>query len=276
MPRQGAAHVKATANDNWREMMRRLRLGNLRKLLRNRCGPTLPDDDAGREYLHELLLPISIGPHADIKMPNAIEVWAPWMQEQEKAELVDRISRTPIQERKPTGSQLGKRLRLTYSQRQRLKLWTIAPFNMSRQELLQHRRAKDRARKRRLRQLSGSRSRAEYEATSANQTKPWLAAGVSRASWYRRQRETSPSAVRLIKAADTPVSPENAQLPMGGRARTALLSKHRTPTTPEKPETSENQTAVAGNALLMNGRTCLNSRLRKRRTPDERLDPEGE
>jgi len=40
------------------ELLRRLRLGELRKLLRDRCGSVLPDDDAGREYLRELLLPI--------------------------------------------------------------------------------------------------------------------------------------------------------------------------------------------------------------------------
>jgi hypothetical protein len=31
----------------------------------------------------QLLLPISVGPHADIKMPSAIEVWAPWMDKKE-------------------------------------------------------------------------------------------------------------------------------------------------------------------------------------------------
>jgi len=45
------------------EMIRRLRLGDLRRLLRDRNGAVLPDDDAGREYLLELLLPISVGPH---------------------------------------------------------------------------------------------------------------------------------------------------------------------------------------------------------------------
>jgi len=44
------------------EPLRKLRLGDLRKLLRDRNGPILPDDDAGRDYLHELLLPISLGP----------------------------------------------------------------------------------------------------------------------------------------------------------------------------------------------------------------------
>ena len=43
------------------EIIRRLRLGDLQKFLRFRYGHTLPDDDAGREDLHELLLPISLG-----------------------------------------------------------------------------------------------------------------------------------------------------------------------------------------------------------------------
>jgi hypothetical protein len=130
-------------------MIRRLRLGNLRKLLRDRCGYQLPDDDAGREYLYELLLPISVSPHADIKMPNAIEIWAPWMKTEEAGQLVDQINRTPIRQRKPNAKELGKRLRVINGERERLKLWTIAPFNMNKWEMLAHRRAKARERMRR-------------------------------------------------------------------------------------------------------------------------------
>jgi uncharacterized protein YdaT len=42
------------------ENLRRQRLGDLRRLIEDRCGPILPDDDAGRDYLRELLLPISL------------------------------------------------------------------------------------------------------------------------------------------------------------------------------------------------------------------------
>jgi hypothetical protein len=193
-------------------MMRRLRLGNLRKLFRHRYGPTVPDDDAGREDLRELLLPISVSANADLKMPNTVEVWAPWMQQQEVVALVDDINRTPRQQRMPTARQLGKRLRVTNGERERLKLWTIAASDLTAQEVLAWRRAKAGARKRRLRQSRGSKPRAEYEATSANRTKPWLALGISRRTWYYR-RCTSPSAVRLRSAADTPVQPEQAQPP---------------------------------------------------------------
>src|SRR5262249_24792520 len=82
------------------ETLRRLRLGELRRLLRDRCGSVLPDDDAGREYLRELLLPISLGPYEAIRRPGAIQLWgptdrmrheieqgAPWMSEDEAREL---------------------------------------------------------------------------------------------------------------------------------------------------------------------------------------------
>jgi hypothetical protein len=79
------------------EMIRRLRLGELHRLFRERCrGSTLPDDDAGRDYLRELLLPISVGPYEAVRRPGKIELWgptdrmrreielwAPWMQKDE-------------------------------------------------------------------------------------------------------------------------------------------------------------------------------------------------
>ena len=95
--------------------MRRLRLGDLRKLFAHRCrGSILPDDDAGRDYLKELLLPISLGPNEAIKGSHAVEVWgpthrmrreielrAPWMPEDEAVELIDEINQMPMWQRKP-------------------------------------------------------------------------------------------------------------------------------------------------------------------------------
>jgi hypothetical protein len=179
--------MKAHSDHSRSEMLRRLRLGNLRKLFRDRYGPVLPNDDAGREDLYELLLPISVGPHADIKMQNAIEVWAPWLPPADVKELVDCINLTPIWNRKPTARQLGKRLRLTNGERERLRLWTIAPYHMNAQELLAQRKAKRRARTRLLRQLRGSKPRAIYEAESKSKIKPWEPAGIKRRAWYYRQ-----------------------------------------------------------------------------------------
>ena len=221
---EGEGTRRVSFDHNRSEMMRRLRLGNLRKLFRDRYGPTLPDDDAGREDLRELLLPISVSANADIKMPKAIEVWAPWMQQQEAIALIDDINRTPRRQRMPTAKQLGKRLRVTNSERERLKLWTIAASDLTAQEVLAWRRTKAKARMRRLRQLHGRKPRAEYEAASLSRTKPWLALGISRRTWYRH-RGTSLCAVRLRSAANTPVPPQQAQPPKKRLANGVLRLK---------------------------------------------------
>jgi hypothetical protein len=254
---------------NQPEMMRRLRLGNLRKLLRDRCGPTLPDDDAGREYLRELLLPVSVGPNADIKMPNTTEVWAPWMPLDEVLALIAEIGSTPISRRKINGRLLGKRLRVTNGERERLKLWTIAPYDMNPQQVTEQRRAKDRARKRLRRELDGCNSRSKYEAASTNHVAPWQAAGISRATWYR-QRETGPSAeqhetetgpseVILVRTADTPVSPEQASPPEAAVQRTPPVPKPRTPRKLKKPERPKVYSSNDETNRELGGRTCLKS-----------------
>ena len=74
------------------ETIRRLRLGDLQKVLRWRYGPTLPDDDAGRDDLRLLLQTISMGQGDWTKLKNAIEVWAPWMNAGEALQLIDEVT----------------------------------------------------------------------------------------------------------------------------------------------------------------------------------------
>lgn len=264
----------STADDNQREMIRRLRLGNLRKLLRDRCGYALPDDDAGREYLHELLLPISIGPHAAIKMPNVIETWAPWVPLVAAQRLIDEINQTPIRQRMPTAKQLGKRLRLTNRERERLRLWTIAAFNMTPARASAWRKAKDRARKRRLRQLRGSKSRAEYEASSVNRIKPWIAGGISRRTWYRR-RGTSPSEVRLRKTADTLVQAEHAPPLQKRLSKGALAARPSASTKAEKPKRQKAMLLTQQPPDEINGHTCATNSNGWRRSPGRSRPPIG-
>jgi hypothetical protein len=191
------------------ETRRKMRLRDLRRILRDRNGATLPDDDAGREYLIELLRPISIGPHADIKMRNAIEVWAPWMAEDEAQELIDDIRLSPRWERTPTGKTLGERLNLTYAQRAKLDIRTIRACDISEVGMALIRKQKNRRRKQRARRLQGAKPRAEYLATSISQTKPWIAAGFNtRRTWERKGKPlvASPSAMKLAIAEDIPAT----------------------------------------------------------------------
>jgi hypothetical protein len=90
------------------EIIRRLRLGNLRTLFRHRYGTELPDDDAGREDLNELLLPISLGPKPTKMMANEIDVFAPWVGSADVETIIDFINRLPISDRNPKPKPLAR------------------------------------------------------------------------------------------------------------------------------------------------------------------------
>jgi hypothetical protein len=200
------------------ELLRRLRLGELRKLLRDRCGSVLPDDDAGREYLRKLLLPISLGPYEAIRRPGAtqlwgptdrmraeIERWAPWMSEDEARELRLDINAMPMWQRKPMASTVGERLNVPYAERARLGLRTIGPCDMTEAAMALIRKQKKRQRDKLRRQLQGQQSRADYLAAhNKSKEQPWVEKGISRRTYYYRIKQeqancTGPRQVNFIK-----------------------------------------------------------------------------
>ena len=200
------------------ELLRRLRLGDLRKLFADRCRRrVLPDDDAGREYLRELLLPISLGPNDAVRRPGAIQIWgpvdrmrreieswAPWLSEDETQDVLDEINLMPMWQRKPMAATLGDRLGLTYAERSRLRIQTIGACDMSEAAMALIRKQKKRRRDRLRRQARGAKSRAEYlAANNKSREKPWVVRGISRRAYYyqiKRERDcTGPRRVNLSK-----------------------------------------------------------------------------
>lgn len=170
------------------EPLRRVRVGDMRKLLRHRYGHQLPDDDAGRDDLRDLLILHSLAPRDAVrKMRNEIEIMAPWM-DGEAEQMIEQVSMTPRGERKLTAKQLGERQRLTNEEREHLQLWTMLPVDLSKEQLAEQKRTKERNRKRRRR---GSISRGAYLAKSKSKLKPWEAEGISRRTWYRRWHKLS-------------------------------------------------------------------------------------
>src|SRR5262249_50663644 len=132
------------------------------------------------------------------KMRREIEVRAPWMQEDEADEIIDEIEQMPVWQRKPLGKTLGKRLNVTYEVRDRLKLNTIRPCDISEKALAVILRQKKRQSDRRRRLKQGARPQAD----SISRLKPWATEGISRATWYRRinqeqARETTSRQVNL-------------------------------------------------------------------------------
>jgi hypothetical protein len=182
------ATTKPAEAGKW-EVVRRLRYGALLKLFRHRYGHEFPDDDAGRDDLFVLLCVVSLAPSAtNKKMAHTIEVWAPWMSADEAEMYVEHINRLNIYERMPAAKILGERLNLTNAERERLRLWPIKPMDMTAEQLAQQAKERERARRAAQRRKRGIRTKEAYLAEFARRPKPWLAEGVSRRTWERRQK----------------------------------------------------------------------------------------
>lgn len=170
-------------SDKW-ETIRRLRYGALVKLFRHRWGYVLPDDDAGRGDLWELVTNVSLAPvAADKKMRCIIETWAPWMPSEEAENLVEHVGRLTNFNLAHTAQQIGQRLRLTNEERQRLKLWPFKPIDATDAELASQSRARRNAR----RKAQRAQTRDQYLSACLTVTKPWEAEGISRRTWERRR-----------------------------------------------------------------------------------------
>lgn len=86
----------------------------------------------------------------------------------------------------PKPREVAKRVHFTNEQRERNRLWTIPPVDMTTEQLADQRREKDRQRKTLARRRARALSREAYLAAIAG-AKPWLKEGISRATWFRRQ-----------------------------------------------------------------------------------------
>ena len=184
--------TKPRQSDKW-ERVRRLRYGHVLKLIRHRYGANgVPPDDAGRPDLMELVWLASSAPSgADKKVRDGIELYAPWMTDQEKADLIEHVAMTPTYEKAKTSQELGNLILLTNAERERLKLYSIRPHDLTPEEFESQSKARKKAARTSQRRRHGVKPRADYLAGCRNIPKPWLAAGVSRRTWERRCRKVA-------------------------------------------------------------------------------------
>ena len=192
--------TKPAESGKW-ETLRKLRFGDVRKLIIHRYGPAgCPDDDAGRPDLMELLYLASLAPAgADKKVANLTELYAPWMQPDEAEALIQHLSITPNYQKLRTAEELGRILHLTNADRERLKLWRIRPFDITAEQLAEQAKERQRARREVARRKRGIRSREAYLAELASRPKPWVAEGISQRTWQRRQKKCGDCETRMSR-----------------------------------------------------------------------------
>ena len=193
--------VPKPANAAKRDMLRRLRYGHVIRIINDRYGPgPIPDDDAGRPDLMELLYLASMAESgAEKKCRNILELRAPWMSEDESERLIVHLTEhTAPYEKLKTARELGEKIHLMNADRERLRVWSIRPVDLTDAELREQSKARERARRASKRRAAGKVTWQEHLARLANKPKPWIAEGISQRQWQRRQacRDTSPDMSR--------------------------------------------------------------------------------
>ena len=89
----------------------------------------------------------------------------------------------------PLPAEVAKRVHFTNEQREANRLWTIPPVDMTKEQLAEQRREKDRRRKMLARRKAHIQSREAYLASVAGD-KPWIKVGKPRSTWFRHQAKT--------------------------------------------------------------------------------------
>ena len=213
----------AEQDPKW-ELIRRFRLGEMRELFRHRWGYTLPDTTPGRLALLEMTMNLSLARAADNRVENAIEIWAPWMGEDERKELVSHLNRLDLYERIPTGREIGERLGVTNEEYERLNLKHIKPVDRTDEQLAERRKAR---RNERRRNKSG-RTREAYLAELASKPKPWIAEGISQRTWQRRRKSVSLGMARINFTKQVPdLSTECAEVSKEAASEVVSVEKPR-------------------------------------------------
>ena len=170
------------------QLIGRLRIGDLNKFFAHRYGGSratyvFPDDDSGLEDLKILIH--SYAWSNPLATSRIIKLRAPWASAEA---IIEQVKAYP---RKWRANTLGKLLNFTGTEWRKLRLRTIAPVDMTPEERRDFSRILSNGRRRVKRTRSGMKTRAEYEANSISRAQPWVAEGISRRTWYRRQKENS-------------------------------------------------------------------------------------
>lgn len=122
--------------------------------------------------------------------PRRISAWlercAPWLDIASRERLMNEVHYCPL---KWKADKLAWKLRVTDATRTRLKLTTIGAIDVPREERIKRRARMKRTKMQHRRRQDGVKPRGEY-LKAVRSAKPWIEAGISRATWFRRHRET--------------------------------------------------------------------------------------
>lgn len=170
-----------------------VRVAELTRLYDLRWHGTLPDDDVGETAMRIMVNHIGHLRDAPRRISRWLDHWAPWLSLASHERVISDASEKPLRYR---ADKIAWKLKVTAAEREQLKLRTIGAIDQTRHERQAIARQRKRERDRARRMAKGAKARKDYEGNSIEKSKPWIAEGVSRATWFRR-RETGPRSTYL-------------------------------------------------------------------------------
>lgn len=160
-----------------------LRLRDLSELFARRYGHEWPDTETARADLVVIAHHLAALPGDPRKrVLSWLKGKASWLSLKDADELLGDAIMKP---RRWRADKLAWRLKLIEEDRKACRITTIGAIDLSRNQRAARRREAKRLAKEVKRRAAGAKPRAEYLA-AARSSKPWLALGMSRASWFRR------------------------------------------------------------------------------------------
>lgn len=161
------------------------RIRELERLATHWWNGNIPDSDEGRVFVRVVanhFVGLSGIPRK--RVDAWCERFAPWIAEDDLDEIVELATISPTLY---SADRVARAIGLDIATRDFLKLATIGAYDFDAKAREKRRLAENAARKRQKRAERGAKPRAEC----ISQQKPWLAEGISRRTWYRRQKDIS-------------------------------------------------------------------------------------
>jgi len=199
---------KRARRSDWTFSIELLRLREIEKLIRHRHGAMIPDpeDTDDRETCLNYVRAAALS-KASEDITAWSRKWAPWAT---AAEIHSFILEAFNRRKMMKSDGVAGLLNVTLTERTTIGLNTIGACDVSKSErkkmAKERKRQQDRDRQAKNREARGCKNRKSHEALTITHQKPWVEAGVSRATWYRQRRETQKSKVVLNGIGDTSVS----------------------------------------------------------------------
>jgi hypothetical protein len=186
-PKQQARHLEFDLEEKRKRRKRgsnaknNVRPRELERVFRDRYGAILPDDDAGLDDIFVMANHLAHLDKPDKRIASWVRRWAPWHDDDRTAALIESVMARPM---KWTADPMAKRFGVDFAMRTRLRLTTIGSIDCGKAKRAKLRAKRNNEAKRARRAEAG----AVPHSASAEQTKPWLALGISRATYFRRQK----------------------------------------------------------------------------------------